>query len=154
MPPCQTAAPPLRLQPAALRSGCSAAVHAAVEKHLVSQKLAARPTAPASPDEDVTVVAYAEEQITVRVRAAAPGVLVIADTWYPGWEAMVDGRPTDLRRVNLLFRGIPVEAGEHEVTLVYRPASWRTGSTLSLLGLALVGLTLLTTVFPSRGQGV
>ncbi len=115
---------------------------------------APRPAAPAAADEAVTVVTYREEQLRLRVRATAPGMLVIADTWYPGWEAAVNGKPTELWRVNLLFRGILVEEGEQVVTLVYRPSGWRTGVALSLAGLSLMGLTLLATVFPSRPRDV
>lgn len=121
---------------------------------VIGQGSAPRPAAPAGPAEAVTVLTYQEERIVLRVRATTPGVLVIADTWYPGWETTMDGKPADLWRVNLLFRGVPVDAGEHEVTLVYRPASWRMGLVLSLIGLTFMGLALLATVFPSRRQGV
>ncbi len=109
---------------------------------------------PPGPDETVTTVAYRAEHIVLRTRAATPALLVIADTWYPGWEAAVDGTPVPLWRVNLLFRAVLVGEGEHEVTLDYRPATWRKGVALSVAGLALIGLSLLTTVFPSRRQGV
>ncbi|MGQ9840011.1 MAG: hypothetical protein ACUVR4_05700 [Anaerolineae bacterium] len=114
--------------------------------------LAPRPDAPAGPDEQAIVVAFQEEQAVLHVRATAPALLVVADTWYPGWTATVDGRPAELWRVNLLMRGILVDAGEHQVTLRYRPSTWLIGRALSLAGLALLGLGLVATVFPSREQ--
>ena len=121
---------------------------------VVGQGLGPQREQPAGPGETVTVEAYREERVVLRTRAAAAAMLVIADAWYPGWEATVDGVPVPLWRVNLLFRGVMVDAGEHEVTLVYRPTSWRTGLAVSLAALAAIGLTLLITVSPSRRQGV
>lgn len=91
----------------------------------------------------LTVLGPGALDITVRARRAA--LLVQTDSWYPGWEAEVDGVPATLYRVNLLFRGIAVPAGEHEVRLRYRPPAVRAGIGLSLLtlsGLTLSGLTL------------
>src|SRR5207247_11003215 len=55
------------------------------------------------------------------VRADRDGVLVVSDAWAPGWQARVDGRRVDVRRVDYLFRGVPVRAGRHTVEFAYRP---------------------------------
>jgi uncharacterized membrane protein YfhO len=69
----------------------------------------------------------------VRVQADADGYLVVADVWYPGWTATVDGQTTSVLRANYLFRAVSIPAGEHEVTFVYRPLSFYLGATISLL---------------------
>jgi hypothetical protein len=71
----------------------------------------------------------------VQLTKGAPGWLVIADTWYPGWCAWVDGKPASIWRANYLFRAVQVEAGSHTVTLEYRPFSFYLGLLASLLGL-------------------
>ncbi|HET8646563.1 MAG TPA: hypothetical protein VFO85_13805, partial [Vicinamibacteria bacterium] len=38
------------------------------------------------------VVAFAPERVTVAMDAAGPGLLVLGEAWYPGWEARIDGR--------------------------------------------------------------
>jgi uncharacterized membrane protein YfhO len=69
-----------------------------------------------------------------------PGLLVLSDSYYPGWRAWADGEPADIHRVNYGFRGIVVPAGRHTVEMRYEPASFRVGLFVSLLGLAaLVG---------------
>ena len=87
------------------------------------------------------IVATEDDRERVEVRADRAGMLVVSDAWAPGWQAKVDGRPVDVRRVDYLFRGVPVSAGRHTVEFAYRPLSWRIGWIVSLLALAgLVGV--------------
>lgn len=80
------------------------------------------------------------ERMVIRVRASGPALLVQTDTWYPGWEARLDGAPVEIRRADFLFRGVPVPAGEHELVLEYKPEWITTGLLCFLFGsLALLG---------------
>jgi hypothetical protein len=76
------------------------------------------------------------DAVTVQLDAEYDSLLVLTDSFYPGWRAWVDGDPAPIYRVNYGFRGIPVPAGEHTVELRYDPASFRVGAFLSLLALA------------------
>ncbi|RME08265.1 MAG: hypothetical protein D6803_01670, partial [Anaerolineae bacterium] len=69
-----------------------------------------------------------------RVEAPAEGWLVVSDLWYPGWTAALDGQPVPLWRANYLFRAVRVPAGEHNISMTYRPP-WLPVGTL-LAGLA------------------
>ncbi len=103
---------------------------------------------PASPVESVQVLAYAAERVELAVRAEAPGVLVLKDAWYPGWQVTVaplrpaeaapvfEGEPL---RAQVLFRAVPVPAGEWRVTFVYQPPSLWVGAALSVLGILATG---------------
>ncbi len=92
---------------------------------------------------EVRLVSAAPLQRAYRVRSAAPGWLFVAETWYPGWRAWVDGRSVPLLRAEYLFRAVPLPAGAHEVTLRYAPWWWpgvawfSLGVAVLLLGLAL-----------------
>jgi hypothetical protein len=58
----------------------------------------------------------------LQVTTSAPGLLVIADTWMPGWTARVEGANARCYRGNLAQRVIPVvAAGRHTIALDYRP---------------------------------
>jgi len=61
-------------------------------------------------------------------------LLVIADNWYEGWQASVDGEDAEVLRVNLTQQAVAVPAGTHEITLTHADPRVRTGGTLSLLG--------------------
>ena len=70
--------------------------------------------------------------------ADAPAYLVLAETWYPGWHAQLDGVPTPLYRANLAFMAVPVPAGEHTVELRYQMRHRRLGAAVSGAALATV----------------
>ena len=73
----------------------------------------------------VTVLSYRRNAVSLSVKTDRPGVLVLHDLHYPGWEATVDGESRPVLRANLLFRGVEVPAGEHRVTFTFRPLSAR-----------------------------
>jgi Bacterial membrane protein YfhO len=88
--------------------------------------------------EALTVVVNLPEQIVLDATLAGPAMLVVADTYFPGWRARVDGTPAPLMRANYAFRAVPLAGGAHSVELTYAPRSFRVGLLLSLLGLTLV----------------
>jgi hypothetical protein len=82
-----------------------------------------------------TVEYLADDASQVRLKVSAPcgGFLVLADLFYPGWEASVDGTSTQIYKANYAFRAVAVEAGTHEIVFAYRPWSLRLGVPLALL---------------------
>jgi hypothetical protein len=87
---------------------------------------------------------YRPNRVAVEVEAEAPGYLVLADVWFPGWGAMVDGQPATVYRANYLFRAVAVPAGRSEVVFTFDPASYRWGRRISMVTFAalLVSATL------------
>ena len=77
---------------------------------------------------------FAERQ-ELAVTLSRPGLLVVADSWAPGWRAEVDGQDAAVLRVAGSFRGLALGPGEHAVVFRYRPAGWTLGLWLGLLGL-------------------
>lgn len=90
----------------------------------------------------------------VRVETIAPArqLLVLADSYHDGWRAAVDGKPAKVERVNADYLGCVVEAGRHEVSFRFDPASYRDGARLSILGLALTAASF-ATVRVATGRG-
>ena len=69
------------------------------------------------------IVSYQRNSVAIEVETERPGVLVLHDIYYPGWEVSVDGERRPVLRTNLLFRGVEVEAGRHRVEFQFRPLS-------------------------------
>lgn len=90
---------------------------------------------------EATLVQDEPSQMRVRVSGSSSQLLVVRDVVFPGWQAAIDSRPTDILTVDSLFRGVIVPAGEHEVSFVYKPLPYRVGALLSGIGwLVVVGL--------------
>ncbi len=71
------------------------------------------------------------ETVILEVTTDQPGYLVLTDAWYPGWQATVDGRESNLYRANYLFRAVAIGPGESTVAFRYRPESFYWGLRIS-----------------------
>ena len=88
--------------------------------------------------DDAQVAGYGPNEIDLVATAKQQGYLVLSEVYYPGWNAFVDGRETDVFRADDLFRGILVSPGVHQVRFLYDPMSFKLGEAIS--GLMLVAL--------------
>lgn len=91
-------------------------------------------TAPVIVESHVVIDAYEPDEIRLSVDLSANGWLVLSDTFYPGWEATVDGTITAIMRADCNFRAVEVPKGRHTILFRYRPASVTYGIRLSILG--------------------
>ncbi len=89
-------------------------------------------------DGEARIVENGDDRLVVATTADRPALLVLAENWYPGWVATVDGVETPLVRVNHTFQGVVVDAGEHTVEAVFRPRSLYRGLTIYLICMALL----------------
>jgi hypothetical protein len=78
---------------------------------------------------------YTPGRIRIVTDAARPALLVVAESWYPGWRATLDGKPVEVLRANYLSQGVVVPAGEHTVEFEYQPEAVQYGALLSMVGL-------------------
>ena len=96
------------------------------------------------------------DRIRIEARLSHPGLVVLVDTYDPGWKATVNGRPAVVERVNLSFRGVGLPAGRHLIEYAYRPRGFLVGAALSgvtWLALAiwwLSGIPLSRAIRPER----
>jgi hypothetical protein len=74
-------------------------------------------------------------ELHLRVRTKENTLLVLSDTYYPGWKAVVNGREEKIYKANYNFRAIPLKAGEYEVKFIYDPISFKIGMLVSFLTL-------------------
>jgi hypothetical protein len=94
------------------------------------------PGQPTTPSETVTVTYPSPQQRILEVRLESPGLVILADAYYPGWELAIDGKPAPVYRVNGLMRGAAVSGGHHRLVYTYAPGSFRVGRLVLVVGLA------------------
>lgn len=78
-----------------------------------------------------------KQNLTIEIESDSPGMVYIADTWFPGWQATVNGEPAEIYRANVNFRAVYIEnAGQSIVEMRYWPEGFTNGLIISLLSLA------------------
>jgi hypothetical protein len=93
------------------------------------------------PPGEARIIKYEANRVVIQVDAKQPGVLVLTDNYYPGWQATIDGQPAEIYRVNGLVRGLFVKPGDREVEFYYFPASFKRGLGIAFFSLLVaVGL--------------
>ncbi|WP_242392760.1 YfhO family protein [Anaeromyxobacter oryzisoli] len=99
----------------------------------------------------VLSIARGLESVRIEAGSEADATLVVADAWWPGWEATLDGLPVPIFRADVLVRAVRWPAGRHVLEMRYRPPEVRTGIMVSVLGIAvLAGWITISRRAPSR----
>lgn len=103
-------------------------------------------TLPAPIDVPARVTRFAPGLVSVELANPAPAgsALVLAENYYPGWTATVDGRPAAVGRADYVLTGVELPTGGRRVELRFRSAPYETGKILTL---AAVAAALLITAF-------
>jgi hypothetical protein len=112
-----------------------------------------QPPQAAQVTEKVRIVEFGPENVHLEAEVTQPALLVLADAFYPGWSASVDGTPVPILRANLMFRAVALAPGRHNVSFTYKPSTWRWGVAISSAMLALLVLGVLAAGVPVRRFG-
>jgi hypothetical protein len=92
-------------------------------------------SAPATP---ASIRRFEPNALLVEVDAKESALLVLAEAWYPGWRAEIDGRVCACVPANIWMRAIPVPAGRHQVRLYFRQDHLLPGLLISLISASLL----------------
>ena len=111
----------------------------------IAARSSSDPTPPRSPLDSrpgtARILSFAPERVVVRTQSEGEALVVLAEAWYPGWQARASGgEPLPTLPVNAWMRGAVVPPGRHEVVFTYRSRLLWPGALVSLA--VLVPLTL------------
>ncbi len=82
-------------------------------------------------------VSYPSPQCALlEVTLDSPGLVILSDVYYPGWQLTDNDHPAPVYRVNGFMRGAVVSAGRHHLVYSYAPRSFQIGLIVSVAGLA------------------
>lgn len=101
--------------------------------------------APPALDLAARVQYVSPREIRVDLSGPAPegSALVLSENWYPGWTAVVDGRPAAVARADYAFIGIPLTAGARRVELSFTDPVYVRGRLITLIALALTAALII-----------
>jgi hypothetical protein len=96
-------------------------------------------------------VDVATNSVDLRVDSDSPGIVVLSQIYYPGWQVFVDGRSAQILQTDYALTGVFVKEGSHAIRFVYRPASLRIGMAITL-GTILIVAAVITVLQLRRSR--
>lgn len=95
----------------------------------------------------IKLTRYHPDTLTYSYSATSDQLAVFSEIYYPpskGWAMYLDGKKTDdFIKANFLLRAAKLPAGQHELKMVFAPASYKTGELISLVfSLIVIGLAV------------
>lgn len=111
------------------------------DAQVVGQALTAAPT-PLAIKANVPVLEPGRISVELSGPAPAGSALIVAENFYPGWSATIDGQPGAVQRADLSLMGVPLPTGATKIELTFASTSYERGKLLTLLGLAVAALAM------------
>jgi len=99
------------------------------------------------------IVFYNAGRIEADTESAKSGNLVVADLYYPGWLAQIEGKPARVVGSFGGFRSLSLEPGRHRVEFRFKPLDFEIGSKLSLAGLIMISAVWCVSLALRRADG-
>jgi uncharacterized membrane protein YfhO/ubiquinone/menaquinone biosynthesis C-methylase UbiE len=90
----------------------------------------------------VKLLKYQPSLVSFVVDSNDGAFFYLSDSFYPNWQALVDGKKTKIYRANYTFRAIEVPAGNHTIEFKYYPQDFLLGLKISLTAAFLLVLLL------------
>ncbi len=85
-----------------------------------------------------TILEYTPNRVTIKATLLEDGYLVLGDTFYPGWNAYVDGKKSKVLKANYILRSVFLEKGEHVIKFIYEPKSFTIGMIITLISIGIL----------------
>ncbi len=94
---------------------------------------------PKAQGDTIYETSYAPNALTYSVNSAKGGIAVFSEIYFPwGWTATVDGKETQIGRVNYTLRALRVPAGRHEIRFSFDPKSVRVTNNISIASVSVI----------------
>jgi membrane protein YfhO len=111
-------------------------------REAILYSLSSPPPSGRPPRAEVQLRRYRTNEVLLHVSSDEEGLLVLSDTWYPGWRASVDGVEKTILKANICQRAVAISAGKHEVRFVFEPPTVRLGLAVTIVSLVLAAFLL------------
>jgi hypothetical protein len=97
------------------------------------------------PEAEAALIHYGTQEMEIKATATGNNLLFLSDAYYPkGWKAYIDGKETEILRLDYMFRGVVVPAGLHMVTMKFEPEMFYIGKQISFwISLIVYGMLIL-----------
>lgn len=89
-------------------------------------------------DKVLQIDRFEQESFSGKIKVESPSVLVFSMPFDPGWHASINGKKAELIPVDFGLTGLPLESGDHQITMDFKPPYFIQGWILFFFGLVLI----------------
>ena len=83
----------------------------------------------------VDLIHESNNRLLLVAESTENAMLVLSDTYFPGWKVLIDGREENIYRADYNLRAVLLGAGTHQVKFIYDPLSFKLGAIITFLGI-------------------
>lgn len=99
------------------------------------------PSRDKNPDQSKgAILSYSGNRVEIQATATQDTWLLLADTYYPGWQVRINGQPGTIQQADYMLRAVRLPAGENRVFFSFLPSWFWLGLSCTLV--VLFGLSL------------
>ncbi len=84
---------------------------------------------------DIKIIMDQNQVLKIQSNNDQDAILLVADSYYPGWKALIDNQETNIIVANINQRAIILPKGNHTIEFKYHPSSLYIGMIISLIGI-------------------
>lgn len=87
----------------------------------------------------ISLTSYDSNILTYQANAKKDELAVFSEIYYPkGWQITIDGKPTEMLRVNYTLRALVVPEGEHTIVFKFDPQSIKVTDNIAYISLGIM----------------
>ena len=119
---------------------------------VLEDNTAVRPTKPL--EARVKIRHYGNTSVTIHAGTNQASVLVLADSFYPGWKVFVDEKQGKILKANHFYRAVVIPPGQHFVEFKYEPKSFAWGLIISVFTICCLFIVSLIVFLKQRKKAL
>lgn len=86
----------------------------------------------AESESQIAIEHFISGDMKMEISQETSGYLVVQQSYYPGWKVYVDGKETEIVKINNTFLGVYLEEGVHQVHFEFKPVDFYVGSGITI----------------------
>ncbi|MER3499282.1 MAG: hypothetical protein C4308_11955 [Chitinophagaceae bacterium] len=115
---------------------------------IVSADCAGKFTQPQPDSATIKLTSFAPDTLVYSFNSTQPQFAVFSEIYYPyGWNAYLDGKKVDYCKTNYVLRGMPVPAGQHIITFIFEPESYKRGNQIAYITSFIIWIVVIGGLF-------
>jgi hypothetical protein len=94
----------------------------------------------------IKIIEHTPKYLKYEAETTSANLAVFSEIYYPGWIALIDGKETDILRVNYILRALQLPEGKHTIEFKFEPKPYMVGNKITMVSSWIALLFLLGSI--------